>query len=75
MCVNARITGNSTHTSEPSLQQSIKTAQRTWEEEEVLSRHTVVLFQRRNVMTGEICRAEPGARGPVFNEGKMRPGS
>lgn len=43
--------------------------------EEVLSRHTVVLFQWRNVMTGEICRAEPEFEGLFFNEWKMKPGS
>lgn len=52
-----------------------KTAHRTWEEEEVLSRHTVVLFQWRNVMTGEICRAELAFEGLFLMSGKWSLGA
>lgn len=47
------------------LQQSIKCSdlrnrlEAAAEEEEALSRHSAILFLSRNVMMGEICRAEP----------------
>lgn len=69
-----------THPSIPCFQQSIKhTSLRSRQAAaalnmgRVLSRHAVVLFRRRNVMTREICHAEPEFESlpNFFNEWKI----